>query len=61
MIDILTVLMFFLFQWRTALISLLAIPLSLMAAALVLHHRGETVNTMSLGTSGGRSASTSRA
>ena len=42
------VLMFFLFQWRTALISLLAIPLSLMAAALVLHRRGETTNTMVL-------------
>ena len=42
------VLMFFLFQWRTALISLLAIPLSLVTAALVLHHRGETTNTMVL-------------
>ena len=42
------VLMFFLFQWRTALISLIAIPLSLVAAALVLHHRGETTNTMVL-------------
>ncbi len=42
------VLMFFLFQWRTALISLLAIPLSLVAAALVLHLRGETTNTMVL-------------
>ena len=42
------VLMFFLFQWRTALISLLAIPLSLVAAALVLHRRGETTNTMVL-------------
>ena len=42
------VLMFFLFHWRTALISLLAIPLSLMTAALVLHHRGETTNTMVL-------------
>ncbi len=42
------VLMFFLFQWRMALISLVAIPLSLVAAALVLHHRGETTNTMVL-------------
>ncbi|KGN30612.1 acriflavin resistance protein [Knoellia sinensis KCTC 19936] len=41
-------LMFFLFQWRTAVISLVAIPLSLVAAALVLHHRGETTNTMVL-------------
>jgi CzcA family heavy metal efflux pump len=39
---------FFLFQWRTAVISLIAIPLSLVAAALVLHHRGETINTMVL-------------
>jgi CzcA family heavy metal efflux pump len=42
------VLVFFLFQWRTAVISLVAIPLSLVAAALVLHHRGETTNTMVL-------------
>lgn len=42
------VLMFFLFQWRTAVISLIAIPLSLVAAALVLHIRGETTNTMVL-------------
>jgi CzcA family heavy metal efflux pump len=38
----------FLFQWRTALISLLAIPLSLMAAVLVLYLRGDTINTMIL-------------
>lgn len=42
------VLMFFLFQWRTALISIAAIPLSLVAAALVLYARGETTNTMVL-------------
>jgi CzcA family heavy metal efflux pump len=42
------VLMFFLFQWRTALISIVAIPLSLVAAALVLYARGETTNTMVL-------------
>lgn len=42
------VLLFFLFQWRTAVISLVAIPLSLVAAALVLHIRGETTNTMVL-------------
>jgi len=34
------VLIAFLFEWRTAVISLVAIPLSLMAAALVLHWRG---------------------
>ncbi|MDQ2941434.1 MAG: efflux RND transporter permease subunit, partial [Chloroflexota bacterium] len=42
------VLIAFLFEWRTALISLVAIPLSLMAAALVLHLRGVTINTMIL-------------
>ena len=38
----------FLFEWRTALISLIAIPLSLMAAVLVLYLRGDTINTMML-------------
>ena len=38
----------FLFQWRTALVSVLAIPLSLVAAALVLYWTGGTVNTMVL-------------
>ncbi len=38
----------FLFEWRTALISVLAIPLSLIAAGLVLHLRGATINTMIL-------------
>jgi CzcA family heavy metal efflux pump len=38
----------FLFEWRAALISLAAIPLSLMAAALVLYWRGSTLNTMIL-------------
>ena len=42
------VLIVFLFDWRTALISLVAIPLSLMAAALVLDIRGATINTMIL-------------
>ena len=42
------VLVAFLFEWRTALISLLAIPLSLMAAVLVLYLRGDTINTMIL-------------
>jgi len=40
------ILVLFLFEWRTALISLTAIPLSLMTAALVLHWRGATLNTM---------------
>src|SRR5664279_2026447 len=38
----------FLFEWRVALISLLTIPLSLMATMLVLYARGATVNTMTL-------------
>src|SRR5437667_2395445 len=38
----------FLFEWRTALISLIAIPLSLVIAGLVLDLRGATINTMIL-------------
>jgi CzcA family heavy metal efflux pump len=36
----------FLWDWRTAVISLTAIPLSLLAAALVLSRTGGTLNTM---------------
>jgi CzcA family heavy metal efflux pump len=36
------------FNWRVALISLVAIPLSLVAALLVLYQRGATVNSMIL-------------
>jgi CzcA family heavy metal efflux pump len=42
------VLIAFLFEWRAALISLIAIPLSLVAAGLVLDVRGATINTMIL-------------
>ncbi|MGH8549419.1 MAG: efflux RND transporter permease subunit [Methylococcales bacterium] len=42
------ILIAFLFEWRTALISLSAIPLSLLAAAVVLYLRGGTLNTMVL-------------
>jgi Cu/Ag efflux pump CusA len=42
------VLLAFLFEWRTALISLVAIPLSLTAAGLVLYLSGATINTMIL-------------
>ena len=42
------VLVFFLYDWHTALISALAIPCSLVVAALVLHYRGGTINTMVL-------------
>jgi CzcA family heavy metal efflux pump len=45
---VVVVLVAFLFEWRAAVISLAAIPLSLMAAALVLYYRGETINTMVL-------------
>ncbi len=38
----------FLFEWRTALISLVAIPLSLVAGGFVLYLRGATINTMIL-------------
>ena len=38
----------FLFDWRAALISVVAIPLSLIAAGLVLEWRGTTVNVMVL-------------
>ena len=42
------VLLAFLFQWRAALVSLLAIPLSLVTAAIVLELAGSTINTMVL-------------
>lgn len=45
---VIAVLAFFLNNWRTALISVLAIPTSLIIAALVLNYRGGTINTMVL-------------
>jgi CzcA family heavy metal efflux pump len=42
------VLIAFLFEWRAAFISLIAIPLSLVAAGAVLAARGATINTMIL-------------
>jgi CzcA family heavy metal efflux pump len=45
---VMIVLAAFLFEWRTALISMAAIPLSLVAGSLVLYQRGETINTMIL-------------
>jgi CzcA family heavy metal efflux pump len=42
------ILFLFLFEWRVALISLVTIPLSLLAAGMVLYVRGETFNTMIL-------------
>jgi CzcA family heavy metal efflux pump len=43
------VLMAFLLSWRTTVISLTAIPLSFVTAAVVLAAFGESVNTMTLG------------
>ena len=42
------ILVAFFFEWRTALISLITIPLSLLAAAIVLYYKGGTINTMVL-------------
>ena len=41
-------LILFLYSWRTALVSVVAIPLSLLAALLVLNWSGATINTMIL-------------
>ena len=41
---VLVVLILFLYDWRTAIVSIVAIPLSLMAAALVLQVSGTTIN-----------------
>jgi CzcA family heavy metal efflux pump len=46
---ILAVLYLFLRDWRSALITFLAIPLSLLAAVAVLDRMGQTLNTMTLG------------
>ena len=45
---VIIVLAAFLYDWRTAIISALAIPCSLIVAALILKYRGGTVNTMVL-------------
>ncbi len=45
---VIIVLFFFLNDWRTALISVLAIPLSLIIAMIILHYRGGTIDTMVL-------------
>ncbi len=42
------ILIAFLFEWRTAVISLTAIPLSLLAAVVILNRLGGTLNTMVL-------------
>lgn len=38
----------FLYEWRVALISVIAIPLSLIAAGVILYFQGATINTMVL-------------
>ena len=43
------VLFLFLMNIRTTVISLVALPLSLLVSILVLHYMGMTINTMSLG------------
>jgi CzcA family heavy metal efflux pump len=45
---VIVILGIFLFEWRSAIICLTAIPLSLIAAGLVLHLRGTTINVMVL-------------
>src|SRR6266487_3197534 len=45
---VVVILALFLFEWRVALVSLLTIPLSLVAAMLVLYWRDTTINTMTL-------------
>ena len=46
---IILVLALFLGDWRTSVISCLAIPLSLLAAIAILIHLGDTINTMTIG------------
>lgn len=48
-IFVVIVLFIFLMNWRTTVISLLAIPLSLLVSVIVLKMLGYTINTMSLG------------
>ena len=46
---VIVILVAFLFQWRTVVISLTAIPLSLLGAVLVLRGCGASLNAMTLG------------
>ncbi len=40
------IILVFLYEWRTAIVCIIAIPLSLLAAGLILFEAGATVNTM---------------
>src|SRR5882757_1660441 len=42
------IILIFLYEWRTAIVCIIAIPLSLLAAGLVLFKSGASVNTMTL-------------
>src|SRR5258708_16670029 len=42
------IILIFLYEWRTAIVCIVAIPLSLLAAGLVLFMSGATVNTITL-------------
>lgn len=46
---VIIVLFFFLMNLRTTLISVIALPLSILVTVLILHYMGYTINTMSLG------------
>lgn len=46
---VIVILFVFLQNWRTAFISLIAIPLSLLTAIIALKYYGATINTMTLG------------
>lgn len=46
---VVVVILLFLFDFRTAVISCMAIPLSLLVAVMVMHYMGYTLNTMTLG------------
>jgi CzcA family heavy metal efflux pump len=45
---VVVILALFLFEWRVALISMITIPMSLIATILVLYWLGATINTMTL-------------